>query len=105
MCSPCWGAEHVGARGWVEDGLQGLTVLEGQVVSLPHPWIGDRVSVGLADLPAEAPLGWPAAHSPNLQCSWTTRRLLRPFREMQHFSTVFSSIASERKTDRKDCTG
>lgn len=34
---PCWGAEHVGARGWVEDGLQGLTVLEGQVVSLPHP--------------------------------------------------------------------
>uniref|UniRef100_A0A2I2Z9W4 Cell cycle checkpoint control protein RAD9A n=1 Tax=Gorilla gorilla gorilla TaxID=9595 RepID=A0A2I2Z9W4_GORGO len=24
---------------------------------------------------------------------------------MKHFSTVFSSIASERKTDRKDCMG
>lgn len=30
----------MGARGWIEDSLQGLTVLEGQVVSLPHPWTG-----------------------------------------------------------------
>lgn len=39
-CSPCWGTEHVGAQGRVEDSLQGLAVLEGQVVSFPHPWMG-----------------------------------------------------------------
>lgn len=34
----------MGARGWVKDSLQGLAVLEGQVVSLPHPWHGQRGS-------------------------------------------------------------
>lgn len=60
--------------------------------------------MGLADLrpTPQEPLGWPAAQSPYLQCSWITRRLLLPLREMQHFSTVFSSITSERKTDRND---
>ena len=49
-CSPGWGTEHVGTQGWVEDGLQGLAVLEGQVVSLPHPWMGRHGVSGLANL-------------------------------------------------------
>ena len=40
----------MGTQGWVEDGLQGLAVLEGQVVSLPHPWMGRQGLSGLTNL-------------------------------------------------------
>lgn len=110
VCSPCWGAEQVGARGWIEDSLQGLTVLEGEVVCLLDPWTRGNGLSGLDDLHLHPPhtteeVSRPAACSPCLQRSWTTRWLLLPLREMQHFSTVFSTVARERKTDRKDWAG
>lgn len=71
------------------------------------PWERRKGVSGLDNLPFPHTHGgnWPAACSPYLQWSWTTRWLLLPLREMQHFSTDFSTIARERKTDRKDWAG
>lgn len=83
--------------------------LEGSLISLPHPangasWTPLLVPAGPPRSPPPTPLeGSPAAvHSPYLQCSWTTSRLARGFREIRHFSTVFSNEGSERNTPRKD---
>lgn len=54
----------MGAHGWVEDSLQGLAVLEGQVVSLPHPWMGRQGLSGPRQPPPHAArTTWPASCS------------------------------------------
>lgn len=77
---------------------------------LLDPWIRGSGLSALDNLHCHPPHPqrnfWrPGTCSPYLQWSWTTRWLWLPLREMQHFSTVFSTVARERKTDRKDWAG